>query len=123
MLYSGAGAVGLVQHAFCIHEPSRLMWCADVAQHSGSEGWSYPAAVLDAAGDRIVGWSMGESGSPEKIDNAVSMATGPPKVNGGLIYCAEWGLTYTSLHFGGTLARTWMAAAAWAAEEGRTTTQ
>jgi transposase InsO family protein len=63
------------------------------------EGWLYPAAVMDLASRRIVGWSMSERIQPELVCEALKSADWQRKPGPGLIMHTDRGSQYASTRY------------------------
>lgn len=66
-------APDLVNRRFRADEPDQL-WVADMTYIPTWTGFMYRAAVLDAYGRKVVGWSMGERMTADLVVGALNMA-------------------------------------------------
>lgn len=90
----------LVNRRFDVDAPN-LLWLTDITEHPTGEGKLYCAAVMDAYGRRIIGYSMADHLRTELVLDALSMAvTRRPPVRQETILHSDHGTQYTSWDFG-----------------------
>jgi putative transposase len=89
----------LVERRFRPDAPD-VLWVADITYLGTWEGWVYLAAVQDAYGRTIVGWSMADHMRAELVVDALQMAVARRRPAPGLIHHSDQGSQYVSLGFG-----------------------
>jgi putative transposase len=90
----------LVNRHFDVDAPN-LLWLTDITEHPTGEGKLYCAAVMDAYGRRIIGYSMADHLRTELVLDALSMAiTRRPPARQETILHSDHGTQYTSWDFG-----------------------
>src|SRR5690554_2533760 len=71
-------------------------WVSDITSLWTSEGWLYLAVVLDLYSRAVVGWSMGERMTRERVIQALTMAIWRRRPKAGLIVHSDRGSQYAS---------------------------
>lgn len=91
-------APDLVNRRFVANGPNQL-WVADMTYIPTWAGFLYLAMVLDVWSRKIVGWSMGEEMTSERVLAALHMAIEQRKPE-DVIHHSDQGSQYTSIAFG-----------------------
>ena len=91
-------AADLVDRQFTRSDRDQL-WVTDITEHPTREGKVYCAVVLDTYSRRVVGWSIGSSQTAALVTNALSMAIGNRRPQGGTIIHSDHGTQFTSWAF------------------------
>jgi len=92
-------APDLVERDFTATAPDQL-WVADLTYIRTDQGFLYLAVVIDVFSRMIVGWSMRADMKADLVIDALSMAVGRRRPDGGLMHHSDRGSQYTSLAFG-----------------------
>jgi len=74
-------------------------WASDITFIWTGQGWLYLAVVMDLYSRRIVGWSMSRRINRHLVVNALNMALGHRRPDGGLIHHSDRGVQYLSDDF------------------------
>ncbi len=90
----------LVKRTFTVDAPD-VPWLTGITEHPTAEGKLYCAAVMDAFGRKIIGWSMGARQDTDLVINALAMAVTrrQPGSNSTILH-SDHGAQYTSWAFG-----------------------
>ena len=91
-------AENLLHQDFTAEAPNQR-WASDITYLSTRQGWLYLAVVMDLYSRRIVGWSMSREISRHLVMDALTMAIGSRRPEGGLIHHSDRGSQYTSDDF------------------------
>jgi transposase InsO family protein len=74
-------------------------WASDITFIWTGQSWLYLAVVMDLYSRRIVGWSMSRRINRHLVVNALNMALGHRRPDGGLIHHSDRGAQYLSDDF------------------------
>ena len=88
-------APNLLQQKFTASVPNRV-WLADITYIPTGEGWLYPAAVLDLATRKVVGWAMRDHMRTELTLGALIMAIQRQRPGSGLLHHSDRGSQYAA---------------------------
>ena len=88
-------AENLLARNFNAKAPDRK-WATDITYIPTGEGWLYLAVVIDLFSRRVVGWSMSSRLERELAIEALKMALGERKPEGGLVHHSDRGSQYAS---------------------------
>lgn len=86
----------LIKKKFDVNTKNTL-WCADITElraHGGQK--IYVSGIIDVGTRRVVGWNIAKHSRQEIVLEAIKMAYGRCKPNGGLIFHCDRGCQYTS---------------------------
>jgi putative transposase len=83
---AGMAASDLVLRRFSAEAPNRL-WLTDITEHPTREGKVFCCVVLDAYSRTVVGWSIDDQQAASLVMNALQMAIGKRKPDGGIVHC------------------------------------
>lgn len=90
-----AVADNLLMRDFRASQPDEV-WLADITYLASKEGWVYLAVVMDLCSRKIVGWTTRESLHRQGALDALKVAIGNRKPQGGLIHHSDRGVQYAS---------------------------
>ncbi len=76
-----------------------MSWVADITYIWTREGWLYLAVILDLFSRKIIGWSMKERLGKQLVIDALLMALGHRKPNGGVLHHSDRGSQYASKEY------------------------
>lgn len=84
--------------------PDRV-WCGDITYIRYRGGWLYLAVVLDLHARKVVGWACSGTADSQLAQRALSMAWEGRGRPAGVLFHSDQGAQYSSLSYGGLVAR------------------